>query len=254
MVIKRLRALVLTVVAALVVALAVLCLPRTATSAAVSTRLVLLYSFNTDSTSAIADSSTNSLTGTLTNADASSAFVPGAPGKGKGLRLVAPQRQYVSVPEDNVLDVGQYTLAAWVRYTGNATPDTHDRWEVMEKAGAYWLNIRTNGHVRAGGFYGGCVASQYWKYLDSVGTVAPNVWTHVAATYDGSQLTIYIDGSPSGSATISGQTCSNDEPLAVGAKNAPASGLLEAFWDGRLDDVRIYGKAFSAARISRLAS
>jgi len=249
-VVKRLRVATLTVVGAL----GLLFLPSTATSGAVSPRLVLLYSFNTDTTSAIADSSASGLTGTLTNADPSAAFVSGAPGKGKGLRLVAPQRQYVSVPEDDALDVGQYTLAAWVRYTGNTTPDTHDRWEVMEKAGAYWLNIRTNGHVRAGGFYGGCVGSQYWKYLDSAGTVAPNVWTHVAATYDGSRLTIYINGSPSGSATISGATCSNDEPLAVGAKNAPASGLLEAFWDGRLDDVRIYSKALSAARIGQLAS
>ncbi len=223
-------------------------------SAAVSPDLVLLYRFNTDTTSAIKDSSANALTGTLVNADPATAFVTGAPGKKTGLQLVASERQYVDVPQDSALDVDRYTVAAWIRYTGQETPDTLGRWEVLEKAGAYWLNIRTNGLVRAGGFYGGCSNSQYWKYLDSTSTVPVNVWTHVAATYNGSRLVIYIDGVAAGSLNVTGTTCSNDEPLAVGAKNAPAKGILEAFWDGRLDDVRIYKKALTATRIARLAT
>jgi len=215
--------------------------------------LVLSYKFNTDTTVAINDSSANALTGTLVNADPATAFVKGAPGKKDGLRLAASQQQYVGVPQSSALDVNRYTLAAWIRYTGVQTPDTLGRWEVMEKAGSYWLNVRTNGRVRAGGFYGGCASSQYWKFLDSSGTVPTNVWTHVAATYNGSRLVIYINGEPSGSLNVTGATCSNDEPLAIGAKHAPAKGILEAFWDGRLDDVRIYNKALSATRVAGLA-
>jgi hypothetical protein len=221
-------------------------------SAAVSPNLVLLYKFNADTTSSIKDSSTNGLTGTLVNADPDTAFVTGAPGKKLGLQLVASERQYVDVPESSALDVDRFTLAAWIRYTGVSTDDTHGRWEVLEKAGAYWLNIRTDGKVRAGGFFGGCVNSQYWTYLDSNRTVPTSVWTHVAATYNGSKLSLYINGQRTGSLDVTGATCSNDEPLAIGAKNAPAKGVLEAFWDGRLDDVRIYDKALTATRISGL--
>jgi hypothetical protein len=227
--------------------------PIASTSAAVSPNLVLFYNFNTDTTAAIKDSSANALTGTLVNADPATAFVNGAPGKKKGLQLVAAEQQYVDVPESSALDVNRYTLAAWIRYTGVTTPDTHDRWEVLEKAGAYWLNIRTNGRVRAGGFYGGCGNSQYWRYFDSTVTVPTNVWTHVAATYNGSRLAIYINGQPVGTINVTGTTCSNDEPLAVGAKNAPSKGIVEAFWDGRLDDIRIYNKALTATRIASLA-
>jgi hypothetical protein len=227
---------------------------KAVTQKAVSTAIVLFYRFDTDTTTTIKDSSASALHGTLVNADPATAFVAGAPGKKKGLNLVASQRQYVSVPEGNPIDVNRYTLAAWVRYTGVQTPDTLDRWEVMEKAGAYWLNIRTNGHIRAGGFYGGCANSQYWKFFDSTGVVPTNTWTHVAATYNGSKLTVYINGVASGSLMVTGTTCSNDEPLAVGAKNAPAKDLLEAFWDGQLDDVRIYNKALTATRIAALAS
>ena len=45
-----------------------------------------------------------------------------------------------------------------------------------------------------------------------------------------------------------------DEPLAVGAKNNPTKGLLEAFWDGRLDEVRIYDRALTATQIGELAA
>jgi hypothetical protein len=52
---------------------------------------------------------------------------------------------------------------------------------------------------------------------------------------------------------VTGRTCANDEPLAVGAKDAPALGILEAFWDGRPDDVRVYRRALSAAAVADLA-
>ncbi|MEO8329819.1 MAG: LamG-like jellyroll fold domain-containing protein, partial [Candidatus Nanopelagicales bacterium] len=159
-------------------ALMALLAPTPATSAAPSSSLVLLYKFDTDTSTAIEDSSPSALTGTLINADPDTAFVSGAPGRNKGLQLVASQQQYVGVPEGNALDVNRYTLTAWVRYTGVSTPETRDRWEVLEKAGAYWLNIRTNGRVRAGGFYGGCENSQYWKYFDSTSVVPTDVWTH----------------------------------------------------------------------------
>ena len=244
----------LRVTAVAVSAVCTALLAASAASAAVSPNLVLFYKFDTDSSSTIKDTSASGLNGTLLNADPATAFVDGAPGKKNGLNLVAPQRQYVSVPEADVLDVNRYTLAAWVRYTGVETPDTLDRWEVLEKAGAYWLNIRTNGRVRAGGFYGGCAMSRYWKYFDSTRTVPTNVWTHVAVTYNGSRLVIYVDGQASGSFALTGSTCSNNEPLAIGAKNAPAKGILEAFWDGQLDDIRIYNKPLTATQIAGLAS
>lgn len=223
-----------------------------ATAKAVSPAIVLLYRFDADKTTTIRDASANALHGTLVNADPASAFVTSVAGRKKALNLVAASRQYVDVPQGSALDVNRYTLAALVRYTGTQTADTLDRWEVLEKAGAYWLNIRTDGHVRAGGFYGGCANSRYWKYFDSTRTVPVNTWTHVAATYNGSRLTVYIDGVAAGSMSITGTTCANDEPLAVGAKNAPAKGILEAFWDGQLDDVRVYNKALTAGQVAAL--
>ena len=81
-----------------------------------------------------------------------------------------------------------------------------------------------------------------------------NTWHHVATTYDGARLRVFIDGKAAGSKAITGRTCVSGQPLAVGAKNAPAKGLLEAFFDGRMDDVRIYNRALSATEIGQLAT
>jgi hypothetical protein len=200
----------------------------------------------------VKDASPPALNGTLVNADPTTAYAPSVRGWGRALKLVGSQHQYVAVPERDVLDVNQYTLAALIRYTGVENDETLGRWEVLEKAGAYWMNIRTNGLVRVGGYFGACTGHTHWKFLDSTVAVPIKTWTHVASTYNGARLTVWINGKLAGSRAVTGTTCSNNEPLAIGAKNAPAKGLLEAFWDGRLDDVRIYNRALSARGIGQL--
>ncbi len=213
--------------------------------------LVLNYRFDNDTGVAARDTSANAIHGTYVNTTAAAARSAGVPGRSWAIKLVGAQRQYISVPERNALDVDRFTLAALVSYTGIENDQTVGRWEVLEKTNAYWMNVRTDGRVRVGGFFGGCTSAG-WKYLDSNVVVATNTWTHVAATYNGSRLTVWVNGSQAGSMAVTGRTCSNNRPLAVGAKNYPAAGLLEAFWDGQLDDIRIYRRALSATEIRGL--
>lgn len=217
-----------------------------------TTGLVLHYSFNNDTGVSARDSSPTLLHGTYVNTTAAAASTTSVPSLGKAINLVGANHQYIAVPERNALDVDRYTLAAMVRYTGVQNDQTLGRWEVIEKADAYWVNIRTDGKVRVGGFFGSCTSSGAWKYLDSTTAVPLNTWTHVASTYNGTTLTVWINGKKAGSRAVTGTTCKNNHPLAVGAKNYPAKGLLEAFWDGRLDDVRIYKRALSATEIAGL--
>jgi hypothetical protein len=115
------------------------------------------------------------------------------------------------------------------------------------------MNLRTNGRVRVGGFYGGCQSSN-WKYLDSNWSLPVNTWKSVVSTYDGTWLRVYINGHGAGAMRVSGATCVNSQPLAVGAKNQPSKGLLEAYWDGLLDDVRIYNRVLTSAELQQLAA
>ncbi|WP_459968336.1 LamG domain-containing protein [Nocardioides pyridinolyticus] len=177
----------------------------------------------------IADMSSSSLDGQVVGSG-TVRLITSLAGYGRALQLTGTQHQFVDVPASTVLDLDTYTLSAWVRYTGIQNDQTLGRWEVLEKAGAYWMNVRTDGLVRVGGFYG------------------------VATTYDGTWLRIYIDGRAAGAKRVAGRTCISGEPMAVGAKNNPTKGLLEAFWDGRLDEVRVYNRALNATEIGQLAS
>ncbi len=215
--------------------------------------LVLHYAMGTLSQGTITDGSPSALHGQVVAASGAARLVNSLAGYGRALELTGSQQQYVDVPTSPVLDLDAYTLSAWVRYTGIQNDQTFGRWEVLEKAGAYWMNVRTSGLVRVGGFYGGCLNAN-WLYLDSTRALPVNRWRHVAATYDGTWLRVYIDGRAAGAMRVSGRTCVSGEPLAVGAKNNPSKGLLEAFWDGRLDEVRIYRRALTLTEIGQLAA
>jgi concanavalin A-like lectin/glucanase superfamily protein len=86
-------------------------------------------------------------------------------------------------------------------------------------------------------------------------TVAPpssGAWHHLAATYDGSSLiSLYIDGQLATQQVASGAVPVTVDPLAIG--NLPGNGSEVAdFFNGNIDDVRIYGSALSAAQIAQL--
>jgi len=215
--------------------------------------LVLYYPMETLAQGSTPDSSGSSLDGRVVAGTGTAKLAASLPGYGRALALRGAQHQYVDVPVSGVLDVNTYTLSAWVRYTGVQNDRTLGRWEVLEKAGAYWMNVRTNGRVRVGGFYGGC-ANPSWRYFDSTRAVPVGRWKQVAATYDGTWLRVYINGRAAGAKRVTGRTCASGEPLAVGAKNNPSKGLLEAFWDGRLDEVRVYDRALGPDEVRQLAA
>jgi hypothetical protein len=234
------------VAVAAVAALVAIGTPGTA-SAAEPAGLVLGYGFERVGTGTVLDSSPSGLTGHLMGT-APSGRATSVSGHGKALSFDSSKQQFVDAGSAAPLDVNSFTLAAWVRYL----PNVHDdRWEVLEKAGAYWMNIRTDTRkLRVGGFFGGCTAvGNVWQFVDSKKTIPASTWVHVAGTYDGTALRIYINGVLDNTLAVTGKTCVNTSPLGIGAKNHTAVSQIEAYFDGRIDDLRVYNRALSAAEI-----
>ena len=220
--------------------------PRAA-SGATDTGLVLGYGFERVSAGVAADSSPSGYGGTLLGSPRLPVTGVSVKGHGKALSFDSARQQFVDAGSGPALDVDTFTVAAWVRYL----PLVHDdRWEVFEKAGAYWMNIRTETRrLRVGGFFGGCTGSQYWKYVDSKKVLPASTWIHVAGTYDGTAIRIYINGVLDTTYPVTGHTCVNAYPLGIGAKNRTLTGVVEAYFDGKIDDLRLYNRALSAAEI-----
>jgi len=74
-------------------------------------------------------------------------------------------------------------------------------------------------------------------------------WHHAAFTYDlqAARQTLYIDGAVVACAAASGAVAYDTHPLEIGADSD--NGLLSGFWNGSLDEVRVFSTARSADQI-----
>lgn len=81
------------------------------------------------------------------------------------------------------------------------------------------------------------------------GIVRINQWTHIAATYDGTTTRLYLNGGLDTSTTsITGAVGSNTDSLYIGCDRL--GGAPAFFFNGRLDNVRIWKSARTSAEIS----
>jgi Ca2+-binding RTX toxin-like protein len=217
---------------------------------------VLEYLFDDPSAVTAIDTSGNNLHGVFMG---SSIHVASSlPGHGNGVVLNGVD-DFINVGDHDILDFSaSYTLMAWINYR----PTVEFRAELMEKGGAYWLNVRLNQRdgsddtrqARAGGFFDPCsgVQSTYHFRVDSPAPIPENTWTHLASTYDGTSLRIYVNGQLVNTLSVQRSVCLNDNPLAIGAKYVPAQDENLNFVNGMLDDVRVFDNALSVTRIREL--
>ncbi|MBI2076715.1 MAG: LamG domain-containing protein, partial [Candidatus Aenigmarchaeota archaeon] len=73
-----------------------------------------------------------------------------------------------------------------------------------------------------------------------------NRWTHLAATYNGSNASLYVNGIFADSAAGTGSINTSANPLRVGMR----SDYPNVPFNGTIDEVRIYSRALSAAEVA----
>ena len=71
-----------------------------------------------------------------------------------------------------------------------------------------------------------------------------NTWTHLAATYDGTTLRLYVNGSQVGSRAVASPLLTSTGVLRFGGNS-----VWGEFFAGRIDEVRLYNRALTAAEI-----
>ncbi len=74
--------------------------------------------------------------------------------------------------------------------------------------------------------------------------VPADVWTHLATTWDGTQLRIYVNGIERGSMATTGLIGLGNGPLRIGG-----SSFATEWFKGAIDEVRVYAQAISAEQI-----
>ena len=72
-----------------------------------------------------------------------------------------------------------------------------------------------------------------------------NQWSHLAATYNGTSLLLYVNGSQVASLAVTGSITVSSRPLRIGG----SSTLSTRYFSGRIDEVRIYNRALTQTEI-----
>jgi hypothetical protein len=109
---------------------------------------------------------------------------------------------------------------------------------------AWGSGIRINYFVYSGGAYRDFNSTAITNY--TVGQ-----WAFVGVTKSGNMLTFYFNGQPAGTATIPYPSNSNSY-LSIGSRQLGANSQIE-FFNGKIDEVRIYRRALSAVEMQQMA-
>ena len=83
----------------------------------------------------------------------------------------------------------------------------------------------------------------------AIGTVqlALNAWTHLAATYDGTTLRLYVNGIQVGTRASTGSMTTSSNALRIGGNT-----IWGEYFTGLIDDIRIHNRALTATEIQEL--
>jgi hypothetical protein len=225
---------------------------------------ILAFSFDNVTSAAVPDDSGSGNTYSITAYNSSGPFTPTTvdsfPGSGKAMQFDGTQEQRIEV-SGTALTVSGFTIMADVNITGNDTDPVHDRWEVSEKAGSYWANIRYGPPkvLRVGGFFSGHQTNDFTGTVE----IPTSTWTNVAFIFDptAQKLQTYVNGALDHEQTQTGTLDPSiihngiDENLVVGAKHRLGGDgeVLEAFFDGLMDNYRLYNVALTATQVAAIA-
>lgn len=153
--------------------------------------------------------------------------------------------EYIEVPHDASLNMTSgFTIAAWVyleayvEWASIVTKGTGDNNYTIHQSGP--AGGSDYGHLRFTGS-----SPNLPIFLESTTKIPLNEWHFVAISYDGTTLTFYYDGNADGGGTLPGPLGTNTESLIIGADFPGAA----EYWDGNLDEVRIWNVALSRAQV-----
>jgi hypothetical protein len=201
-----------------------------------STGLVLALGFDEAGGATAVDSSPTGGNGTITGA----VRVPGRVGSALSFNGVG---DLVTVPNAAALNLtSTMTLEAWIQ------PTALTGWHTVllkEGAGTMAYEMYANNDVSRPAAYfttpGGGI-----RAVTGTAVMPSNVWTHLAMAYDGAAMRLYVNGVLVRSVARTGAILVTDGPLHIGGNEVWGG----EFFQGLIDEVRIYNRALTQAEIA----
>ena len=194
---------------------------------------MLALAFNENSGATVADTSGGNHSGSTLNTTWTS-------GKYGAALTFNGTNSWVTVNSAAALNlVTAQTLEAWVY------PTTISGWRsvmMKEPNGLYYLEA-SNGSVAGAGPSAGLNTGSLQDVYGPA-SLPLNTWSHVATTWNGAMLRMFVNGVQVASKAVSGPLLTSTQPLRIGGNSTWGE-----YFAGKIDEVRIYNRALSAAEI-----
>ncbi len=147
----------------------------------------------------------------------------------------------MTTPDASSLDLtNAMTLEAWVR------PSALGGWRTVvfkERPGGVVYGLFAD---QAGSRPLGQVFIGSERNATGTSALPLNTWTHLATTYDGAVVRLYVNGVLTGTTSVSGAMAASTGVLRLGG-----NGIWGEWFAGLIDEVRIYNRVLSAAEIQQ---
>jgi hypothetical protein len=156
---------------------------------------------------------------------------------------------YIDLPESQSLTsfTDQLTISGWVYM--NAYPNSGWATPVVCSGNQndYFFGIYSDGRL-----YAHLYLSTGTNGMDGINVVPLNQWTQVTMTYDGVSLKYYVNGILDKTKAVAGTIGGSPqaENIAIGAYLY--NGNFTSYFNGSMDDIRIYNRALSNVEVSLL--
>ncbi len=200
------------------------------------TGLVAAYSFDAGSGTTAADSSGQNNTATLSGA---AWTTQGKYGRALSFDGV---NDLVTIADAASLDLTTgMTLEAWVR------PTALSGWRTVamkEVSGGLVYALYAHDNAPKPAVYARIAGKSLSDTTSGTASLPLNTWTHLAATYDGTTIRLYVNGVQTGSRAASGSIAGSSSPLRIGG-----NAVWGEHFAGLIDEVRIYNRALDAGAI-----
>jgi MSHA biogenesis protein MshQ len=152
--------------------------------------------------------------------------------------------QYVQRAHNDLLTLqDRFTIGLWVK--PNTLPAS-GLMSILSKDENYEFHLKPNGTVN----WWWQTTANATRQFDSSVALTPGQWSHVLIRFAPGDQRIYINGNLAGQASFSGTPRANSDPLQLGQDQ----GLAGRYFNGQLDELRIYSGALSEAAISALVA
>lgn len=223
----------------------------------ITTSLVGHWPLNDGSGSTAADVSGNGLTGNIVGMGGDASWSVNGGHDGGACLVLGGVSAYMTNADSSLLSpgAGNFTVAIWV-LTDVLNSTFRSIWHNYGTASGtpvvfLYLSDANKFEVVVRDDTGG---AGHAATATSTGTLSTGTWYHIALVRSGTTARVYVNGvmeDDDTAASLGTVTTSNGSHPATGAFDNP-SGSTSSFFDGRIEDLRIYQRALSTADIQAL--